>query len=54
MVAVPTERNFFNPSAESECAPLEEIVAHVAQLRAEGSYQPRIDALPYYDGPVGE
>ena len=35
-------------------APLEDIVAHVAKLRAEGSYRPRVDELPYYDGPVGQ
>jgi len=32
-------------------APLEDIVAHIAALRAEGSYEPRIDQLPYYDKP---
>ncbi len=33
-------------------APLEEIIGHVARLRAEGGYEPRIEQLPYFDGPV--
>jgi peptidoglycan/xylan/chitin deacetylase (PgdA/CDA1 family) len=33
-------------------APLEEIARHVLACRDAGSYQPRIDRLPYYDQPV--
>ena len=33
-------------------APLEEIIGHVEQLRAEGRYEPRVEELPYFDGPV--
>jgi len=32
-------------------ARLEEIAAHVQKLRKEGSYQARVDKLPYYDKP---
>ena len=35
-------------------APLEEIAAHVRKLMAEGSWQPRVDKLPYYTGPIPE
>jgi hypothetical protein len=33
-------------------APLEEIIGHVDGLRSEGSYAPRVEKLPYFDGPV--
>ena len=33
-------------------APLEEIIGHVERLRAEGGYVPRVENLPYFDGPV--
>ncbi len=33
-------------------APLEEIVAHVEQVTESGAYNPRVDTLPYYPGPV--
>ena len=33
-------------------ARMEEIAAHVANLVSTGEYNPRIDRLPYYDGPV--
>lgn len=33
-------------------APLEEIAAHVLRLREAGSYSPRTEQLPYFDGPV--
>lgn len=32
-------------------ARMEEICAHVAALRKQGLYQPRVDRLPYYDKP---
>jgi hypothetical protein len=32
-------------------APLEEIVAHVKMVVAEGKYTPRVERLPYYEGP---
>jgi hypothetical protein len=35
-------------------APLEEIAAHVQRLMTEGTWTPRIDRLPYYDGPIPE
>ncbi len=35
-------------------APLEDIAAHVRQLMAEGRWQPRVDRLPYYEGPIPE
>ena len=35
-------------------APLEEIAAHVQRVMAEGTWTPRIDRLPYYDGPIPE
>ncbi len=33
-------------------APLEEIARHVAALRSDGAYEPRVEALPYYDRPA--
>ena len=33
-------------------APLEDIINHVQSLRTAGTYQPRIEKLPYFDGPV--
>ena len=33
-------------------ATMEEIARHVLKCVAEGSYEPRIDTLPYYDKPV--
>ncbi len=33
-------------------ATLEDITRHIAALEAAGRYEPRIDKLPYYDGPV--
>jgi len=33
-------------------APLEDIARHVIATRDSGSYQPRVDRLPYYDKPV--
>ena len=33
-------------------APLEEIAAHVADLRRTGAWTPRVERLPYYDAPV--
>jgi peptidoglycan/xylan/chitin deacetylase (PgdA/CDA1 family) len=35
-------------------ATLEEISAHSRALMAEGRWQPRVDRLPYYDGPIPE
>ena len=35
-------------------APMEEIAAHVRAMIAEGRWTPRIDRLPYYDGPIPE
>ena len=32
-------------------APLEEIARHIQACRADRSYTPRVDRLPYYDGP---
>jgi hypothetical protein len=33
-------------------APLEDIAHHIVACREKGSYKPRIDKLPYYEGPV--
>ena len=33
-------------------APLEDIAAHVKAVTEDGSYTPRVEHLPYYDGPV--
>jgi hypothetical protein len=33
-------------------APMEEIADYVAGQVASGRYTPRIDRLPYYEGPV--
>ena len=33
-------------------APLEDIAAHVKTVTEDGSYTPRVEHLPYYDGPV--
>lgn len=33
-------------------APMEEIAAHVRRVTESGEYVPRVDELPYYDGPV--
>jgi hypothetical protein len=33
-------------------APLEDIIAHVRALTAKGTYKPRIEALPYFNGPI--
>jgi peptidoglycan/xylan/chitin deacetylase (PgdA/CDA1 family) len=35
-------------------ATLEEIARHVEKCIGDGSWQPRVDALPYYDGRVAE
>ena len=35
-------------------APLEDIAQHVQGLRERGEWQPRVDRLPYYDGPIPE
>jgi hypothetical protein len=33
-------------------ARMDEIAAHVQRCVATGSYTPRVDRLPYYQGPV--
>lgn len=33
-------------------APLEEIAAHIRKVTEDGSYEPRVENLPYYTGPV--
>jgi hypothetical protein len=33
-------------------APLEDIAAHVRRCVDDGSYEPRVDHLPYYSAPV--
>lgn len=33
-------------------APLEDIAAHVKSVTEDGSYKPRVEHLPYYEGPV--
>jgi hypothetical protein len=35
-------------------ATLEEIAAHVKRLIAADTWTPRVDRLPYYDGPIPE
>ena len=35
-------------------ATLEEIAAHARKVQADGSWQPRIHRLPYYEGPIPE
>jgi len=35
-------------------ATLEEIAAHVRQVIDDGNWTPRVDRLPYYDGPIPE
>lgn len=35
-------------------APLADIAAHVRTLIADGTWQPRVDRLPYYEGPIPE
>ena len=35
-------------------APLEDIASHIRGLVAAGTWQPRIDRLPYYAGPIAE
>ncbi len=35
-------------------ARLEDIAAHVRKVMAEGTWQPRVDQLPYYSGPLPE
>jgi peptidoglycan/xylan/chitin deacetylase (PgdA/CDA1 family) len=35
-------------------ATLEEIAAHVKRVIADGTWTPRIDRLPYYEGPIPE
>ncbi|MEE8301663.1 MAG: polysaccharide deacetylase [Candidatus Tectomicrobia bacterium] len=35
-------------------ATLEDITAHVQQVMADGTWTPRIDRLPYYEGPIPE
>jgi peptidoglycan/xylan/chitin deacetylase (PgdA/CDA1 family) len=35
-------------------AALEDIAAHVRRVIADGTWTPRIDRLPYYDGPIPE
>ena len=40
------------PRARRVVRPLEDIAAHVAELRRTGAWTPRIERLPYYDAPV--
>ena len=35
-------------------ATLEEIAAHIRSLIDTGAWTPRVDRLPYYDGPIPE
>jgi peptidoglycan/xylan/chitin deacetylase (PgdA/CDA1 family) len=35
-------------------ATLEDITAHVQRVIADGSWKPRVDRLPYYEGPIPE
>lgn len=35
-------------------APLADIAAHVRTLMVDGTWQPRVDRLPYYEGPIPE
>jgi hypothetical protein len=35
-------------------ATLEEIAAHVRKVIADSAWTPRVDRLPYYDGPIPE
>ena len=35
-------------------ASLEDIAAHVQRVVADGTWTPRVDHLPYYDGPIPE
>ncbi len=35
-------------------ATLKDIASHTRTLMAEGVWQPRVDRLPYYDGPIPE
>ena len=35
-------------------AKMEEITAHIQQCIDDGSWTPRVDKLPYYDGPIPE
>jgi peptidoglycan/xylan/chitin deacetylase (PgdA/CDA1 family) len=35
-------------------ATLEDIAAHVQRVIADGTWTPRVDRLPYYDGPIAE
>jgi hypothetical protein len=35
-------------------APLADIAVHVRTLMADGTWQPRVDRLPYYEGPIPE
>jgi hypothetical protein len=35
-------------------ATLEDIAAHVQRVIADGTWAPRIDRLPYYEGPIPE
>jgi hypothetical protein len=35
-------------------ATLEDITAHVQRVIADGSWTPRVDRLPYYEGPIPE
>ena len=35
-------------------ATMEEIAAHVKACREDGSWQPRIEEMPYYEGRIAE
>ena len=35
-------------------AKMEEITAHIQKCIDDGSWMPRVDKLPYYDGPIPE
>ena len=35
-------------------ATLEEIASHLAELERTGQWQPKVDELPFYDGPIPE
>jgi peptidoglycan/xylan/chitin deacetylase (PgdA/CDA1 family) len=53
-VAMATLIEYMHRKGRVWFATLEDIAAHVMRVMADGIWTPRIDRLPYYDGPIPE
>jgi peptidoglycan/xylan/chitin deacetylase (PgdA/CDA1 family) len=53
-VAMATLIEYMHRKGRVWFATLEDIAAHVRRVMTDGTWTPRIDRLPYYDGPIPE